>query len=454
MRGFCKKRYNKFFITQIDKFPFLPYNYCSLKTERQITLNYIKNCVLTSKDYIKTLFKWIAIALAVGILGGVVGSAFHICVDEVTHLRGHNGWMLFLLPLGGIVIAAMYRAFKSKGPIDTNLVIKSVRENDKIPLVMVPLIFISTVITHAFGGSAGREGAALQIGGGIGYNLGKLFKLNKTDLNIITMAGMSSVFAALFGTPVTAAVFSLEVVSVGAFNFMGILPCIIASITAFLVATFFGIPATKFGISFGTISADAYLKVLVLGILCAILSIVFCLAIKKTEHYMDTLIKNTFVRGFAGGVIIVGLTLLVGTTDYNGAGMEVITKAISGSARYWDFALKIIFTAITISAGFKGGEIVPTFFIGATFGCVVAPLIGLDPSIGAAIGLVALFCGMVNCPIASVFLGIELFGAEGILLYATACAVSYVMSGYTSLYKTQKIVYSKTNAEYVDMCTK
>lgn len=417
-------------------------------------MNYIKNCLTTSKDYIKALFKWIAVALAVGILGGVIGSAFHICVDEVTHLRGQNGWMLFLLPLGGIAIAAMYRAFKSKGAIDTNLVIKSVRENDRIPKVMVPLIFVSTVITHAFGGSAGREGAALQIGGGIGYNLGKLFKLNETDLHIITMAGMSSVFAALFGTPVTAAVFSLEVVSVGAFNFMGILPCIISAIIAFWVATLFGIPATKFDVLFGAVTAVDFLKVLLLGILCAILSIVFCLAIKKTEHYMEKLLKNPFLRSFVGGAIIVGLTLLVGTTDYNGAGMEVITKAISGSARYWDFALKIIFTAITISAGFKGGEIVPTFFIGATFGCVVAPLFGLDAGIGAAIGLVALFCGMVNCPIASIFLGIELFGAEGILLYATACAVSYVMSGYSSLYKTQKIVYSKTNAELVDMCTK
>ena len=417
-------------------------------------MNYIKNCLTASKDYIKTLFKWIAIALAVGILGGVIGSVFHICVDEVTHLREKNSWMLYLLPLGGIIIAAMYRAFKSKGVIDTNLVIKSVRENDKIPLIMVPLIFIGTVITHAFGGSAGREGAALQIGGGIGYNLGKLFKLNKTDLHIITMAGMSSVFAALFGTPVTAAVFSLEVVSVGAFNFMGILPCIISSITAFLVATLFGIPATKFDVLFGTVTTLDFLKVLLLGILCAVLSIIFCLAIKKTEHFADKLIHNPILRSFAGGILIVLLTLLVGTTDYNGAGMDIITKAISGSARYWDFALKIIFTAITISAGFKGGEIVPTFFIGATFGCVVAPLIGLDASIGASIGLVALFCGMVNCPIASIFLGIELFGADGILLYAITCAVSYVMSGYTSLYKTQKIVYSKTNGELVDVCTK
>lgn len=417
-------------------------------------MNYIINCFTTSKDYIKTLLKWLVIALAVGLLGGIIGSVFHICVDEVTHLRGKNGWMLYLLPLGGIVIAAMYRAFRSKGVIDTNLVIKSVRENDKIPLIMVPLIFIGTVITHAFGGSAGREGAALQIGGGIGYNLGKLFKLNKTDLHIITMAGMSSVFAALFGTPVTAAIFSLEVVSVGAFNFMGILPCIISSISAFWIAKLFGIPATKFDVAFGTITAFDFAKVLLLGVLCAILSIIFCLAIKKAEHYMDKLIKNSFLRSFAGGAIIVGLTLLVGTTDYNGAGMDVITKAVSGNARYWDFALKIVFTAITISAGFKGGEIVPTFFIGATFGCVIAPLIGLAPGIGASIGLVALFCGMVNCPIASIFLGIELFGAEGTLLYAIACAVSYVMSGYTSLYKTQKIVYSKTNAEYVDMCTK
>ena len=408
-----------------------------------------------SFDYTKTVIKWLVIALLVGTAGGIVGSLFHICVDYVTHIRQTNSNVIYFLPLGGLLITAMYRAFKSNGVIDTNLVIKSVRENDKIPVVMIPLIFISTVITHLFGGSAGREGAALQIGGGIGYNIGKCLRLGKNNLHIITMAGMSSVFAALFGTPVTAAVFSLEVISVGTFNYVGFLPCVIASITAYGIASLFGISPIRFSSVFvEAMTVSSFIRVIILAFLCAFLSIVFCMAIKKTEHLMDKLIKNLYVRAFLGGTAIVILTVLLKTTDYNGAGMEVISKAISGNARTWDFLLKIIFTAITISAGFKGGEIVPTFFIGSTFGCAVSSLLGLNSGFGAAIGLVSMFCGVVNCPIASVFLSIELFGAEGILFFGVACAVSYIMSGYSGLYKSQRIVYSKINADYIDINTK
>ncbi len=418
-------------------------------------MNTIKKNLGFSLSYITAFLKWLVIAVVIGLAGGVVGSIFHISVDYVTELRTEHTFLIFLIPLGGIIIAAMYRFFSSKGRIDTNRVIESVREDSNIPLVMMPLIFISTVLTHLFGGSAGREGAALQLGGSIGYNIGKLLRLKKKNMHIIIMSGMSSVFAALFGTPLTAAIFSLEVTNVGVLHYAGLLPCVISSVTAAQIARRFNLHPVHFGgVQFGNITLEAVLQVVLLASLCALISILFCATIKKSEHFMDKLFKNSFLRAFAGGVIIVLLTLVVGTRDYNGAGMDVITRAIEGNAVPWAFLLKIIFTAVTISAGFKGGEIVPTFFIGSTFGCVAAPLLGLNPTLGAAIGFVALFCSVVNCPVASIILSLEVFGAEGILFFAIASSVSYMMSGCFGLYESQKIVYSKIDDEYIDVNTR
>lgn len=405
--------------------------------------------------YVEAFFKWIIISILVGVAGGVLGSVFHKSIDFVTELRIQNSFLIYILPVGGLFIAVIYYLFSSKGRIDTNRVIESVRKDKDIPIVMLPLIFISTVVTHMLGGSAGREGAALQLGGSVGYNTGKLLKLRKNDMHIIVMSGMSSVFAALFGTPLTAAIFSLEVTSVGTFHYAGLLPCVISSVTAAQIAEKFSLHPVQFrGIEFGSVSGKLILQVIFVAVICAVVSILFCMTIKKSEHLMDKLLKNSFLRAFAGGLIIVILTIVAGNRDYNGAGMDVIERAMSGEAVPWAFLLKILFTAITISAGFKGGEIVPAFFIGSTLGCVTAPLVGLSPVLGAAIGFVALFCGVVNCPIASIMLSLEVFGDDGILLFALASAVSYMMSGYFGLYDSQKILYSKIDDEYIDVHTK
>ncbi|MBQ6845750.1 MAG: chloride channel protein, partial [Oscillospiraceae bacterium] len=320
-----------------------------------------------------------------------------------------------------------------------------------IPWYMAPFIFVGTVITHLLGGSAGREGAALQVGGCIGYNLGKIIRLNKNDMHIIIMAGMSAVFTAMFGTPMTAVLFALEVTSVGVMYYAGFLPCTVSSLVAYGISLAFGISPVSFNVvnvpDFGVENA---VRVGILAILCAIVCVIFCLTMKKGEELSKKFLKNSYLRIFVGGLLIVGLTLLCGTYDYNGAGIHVIEGAMQGSADYWDFALKIVFTAITVAAGFKGGEIVPTFFIGATFGCVVAPLLGIDPGFGAAIGFVALFCGVVNCPIASLMLSFEVFGGTALPAFMIACGISYMMSGYTGLYKSQKIMYSKLEAKFVD----
>ena len=417
-------------------------------------LDSIKTNSKTAFNYVLAFVKWFVIALFLGIFGGILGSFFHISIDFVTDFRGEYPNIVLLLPLGSLVITVLYRLLSANKKITTDRVIESVRKDKNIPLVMMPLIFAGTVITHLVGGSSGREGAALQLGGSMGYNIGKFLRLEKNDMHIIVMTGMSAVFAALFGTPVTAAIFSLEVTTVGFFHYAGLLPCIISSVTAVEVAKYFGLAPVRFdGIQFGTLTWDITLKVMLFSIMCAVVSILFCAAQKKCSLVLEKLVKNVYLRAVAGGFAVLLLTVLVGNGDYNGAGMNVISRAIAGEADNFAFLLKIVFTAFTIAAGFKGGEIVPAFFIGSTFGCVMAPLLGMDPSFTAAIGFVALFCGVVNCPVASFILAVEVFGADGILFFAIACSVSYMMSGRFGIYHSQKIMYSKIEDEIIDKHT-
>ncbi|MBQ7032751.1 MAG: chloride channel protein [Clostridia bacterium] len=402
-------------------------------------------------EYIKAFVKWIILAGIVGCIGGAVGSVFHICIDLATELRMEHSWILYLLPIGGLVIAGLYALGKNYGRIDTNRVLEAVYSSEKVPFVMAPLIFISTVMTHLLGGSAGREGAALQLGGSIGYRIGKTFRLKPGDMHLIVMAGMSAVFSALFGTPLTAAVFAIEVVCVGVWHYAALVPCLTGALAGFGMAQCFGLAPVHFGgVVFPALTVGAAGQVAILALLCALVGMLFYETIHAAEHLGERYLPNKFLRAAVGGAIVVVLTLLVGTRDYNGAGMDIITRAIGGEARYEAFLLKILFTAVTIAAGFKGGEIVPAFFIGSTFGCVAAPLLGLDPGFAAAVGFVAVFCSVVNCPVASMFLALEVFGAEGMLFFAVACAVSFMMSGRSSLYKAQKMVYSKTDETRID----
>ncbi len=405
-------------------------------------------------SYLKSVAIWIVVSVFIGLVGGFVGGFFHKCLDFATEFRSENAWILYFLPLAGLVISAMYYLCRNSGRLDTNRVIKATVTEEKVPAVLAPLIFVATFITQMFGGSAGREGAALQLGGSLGYNIGKIFRL-KNNLHIVVMAGMASVFTALFGTPLTAAVFAMEIACVGAISYSGLLPCVISSAVAYCCALLMGISPVRFNnIVSVHISADIVLKTIILAAFCALVSIVFCVTIKKSEYYMKKFISNIYVRAFAGGLVIVVLTLLLKTTDYNGAGMDVVIRAMNGNARPEAFALKILFTAITLSAGYKGGEIVPTLFIGSTFGCAVGSMLGLDAAYGAATGFVALFCGVTNCPMASLILAFEVFGADNILMFALICAVSYVLSGYFGLYKSQKILFSKVSGDKIEMNAK
>lgn len=402
--------------------------------------------------YPAALIKWLAVGGLIGGIGGVIGSLFHIGVSYATRWRSAHPWVLYLLPLLGLIIVGLYRVTGVEGK-DTNAVIESVHFGKNVPVLLVPVIFLSTVLTHLGGGSAGREGAALQIGGGIGFETGRLLRLGEKDLPLATLCGMSAVFSALFGTPLTATVFAMEVISVGVFYYAGLVPCLTASLVGYLVSLLMGVPPTRFTVSAPLPETCTMLPVLVLAIGCALVSILFCRGLRETGRMAARLLPNPYWRAAIGGALIIGLTLLVGSTDYNGAGMELVERAVSGEANAWAWLLKLLFTAVTIGFGFKGGEVVPSFFVGACFGCVLGGLLGLPAGFGAAIGLVAVFCGVVNCPFASIFLSIELFGAGGLLYFAVACAVSYLLSGYCGLYSSQTILYSKMRAEFINIHT-
>ena len=418
-------------------------------------LQLIKKKLISANDYIKAFLSFAIVAGTTGLLGGIVGGAFCKVVDIATKVRIQNSWLIYFLPFAGLVIIFLYKKMNLKTDPGTNRVISSVRSDGEVPLSMAPLIFVGTAITHLFGGSAGREGAALQLGGSIGFFMGKLFKLNEKNMPLVVMCGMSAVFSALFGTPLTAVFFAMEIISVGVIYYSALVPCLISSYVAVFISSLYGNTPVRFAVHLiPDTNMETVVLVMILGALCALLSIVFCSVMKYTGIYAHKFIKNDYVRVFAGGCIVIVLTLLSGTHDYNGAGVDVIKNAVDGNAVWYAFILKIIFTAATIGFGFKGGEIVPTFFIGATFGCVVGSLLGLPASFSASIGIAALFVGVVNSPMASILLAIELFGSQGLLLYAAAIFISYMMSGYYSLYSQQKIMYSKLRAEYINIKAK
>lgn len=407
------------------------------------------------KPYVFMLLKSAVVAGGAGIVCGLVGTLFHYAVDKATDIRLQLPWLLYLLPVAGIVIAWLYHIAGLDNDRGTNLILESIRENKHPPLRLAGLIFIGTVLTHLCGGSSGREGAALQIGGSLGSGLGRCLRLSEKQEHILIMCGMSGLFSALFGTPVTATLFSMEVISVGIFHYSAFLPCICSSLVSYKISLFFGVQPVAYHINLlNSQGFDLTWRIALLALACALVSILFCKAMHLSSYLYRRFLTNAYLRAAVGGGLVVIITLLIGTRDYNGAGMDIVGLALGGHARPEAFLLKILLTALTLGAGFKGGEIVPAFFIGSTFGCVAGQFLGLDPSFAAALGLVSVFCGVVNCPIASIILSIELFGSGNVLAFAFACAISYLMSGSYSLYSSQRITYSKLEPTFINAKTK
>lgn len=395
--------------------------------------------------------QWLVLGAAIGAgIGGLIGTAFYYVLQGVTQLRVDNHWLLCLLPLGGVAIVFIYRVCGVEKSRGTDLVLLAVRSPEPLPARMGPLIFAATALTHLFGGSAGREGAALQLGGSLGYGFGRLLKRGEKELHVLTMCGMASVFSALFGTPVVAAVFAMEVITVGEMYYSALVPIAVASMAASGVAHMLGAVPVRFQmLPQAAPQLLPALQVLALAALCAGLAILFCKLLKGAGLLYQRLFPNPYIRVLAGGVLVAALLFLCGR-DYEGAGTDVIARAVQGQARPEAFFLKMLLTALTLGAGFKGGEIVPSFYIGATFGCWMAGLLGMDPALGAAVGLVCVFSGVTNCPLTGLLLGCSLFGYSSAPYFFLAAAVSYALSGYNGLYKEQTILYSKFRPAYIN----
>ena len=404
--------------------------------------------ILAAGPSVRALAQWLLLAGLTGLACALAGAAFTWCVAQATALRGAHPWLLYGMPLAGLVIVFSYRVWGMENDSGTNQIIASVRGETRPPVRLAPLIFLGSVLTHLTGGSAGREGAALQIGGSISAGIGRLLRLGERSVNTIIQCGMAGLFSALFGTPVTATVFALEVVNVGQFRYAALFPCLLSALIADAIPRSLGLPAEAYRLEgLPQMNPVSLLQCGGLALLAALVSIAFCVLMHGTGRLYKKYLPNQYLRVLAGAALVIALTLIEGSGDYNGAGGHIIELAVEGQIRVpWAFALKMLFTALTLGAGFRGGEIVPTLFIGSTFGCAAAPLLGLEPSFGAAVGMIALFCGVTNCPLASLFLAVELFGGGALPFFALACALAFLLSGRYSLYSSQHLVYSKLEA--------
>ena len=396
--------------------------------------------------YIKTFLKWVLLGLLMGGIGGLLGAGFHHALHFVTHLRGEHTWLIFLLPLGGLLSVGIYRLFGLRNNRGTNEIIDAILDGKPVSPMVAPVIFLASSITHLFGGSAGREGAALQLGGSVASMLGKLVKLADKDRTVLTMSGMSAVFAGLFGTPLTATIFCMEFESVGTLFTPALLPCYLAAFTASRVSGALGVHAEVFILdNAAALNAANLGGFAVLAVLVSLLGIAMCKVFHEAEHLAAHHLPNPFARIAVGGVIVTVMTLIVGDHRFNGAGMDMALNAVAGNTDWYNFLLKMLFTAVTLAAGFKGGEIVPTFCIGATFGCLVGGFLGLDAGLAGAVGLIGLFCCATNSPFASIVLSIEMFGGANLYIFALTCVICFVLSGHSGLYASQIIQFAKAD---------
>lgn len=370
-----------------------------------------------------------------GVLGGFVGSLFSHVLSLVTSIRAASPWLILLLPIGGIATVALYRIFRMDDYGGTNEIIRCIEERCPIRSIAAPLIFVSTAITHLFGGSSGREGAAIQLGGAGASALADVFRLKHNQRTVFILSGMSAVFAGVFGTPLTAAVFILEFKLDKKVFPLSILPCFISALIAAKTSALMGTEKESAYLSSPlSIALPTVAKILVLSIGISILSAAMCFVFSKSKCLAKKLVSNPFLRSVSGAVAIIALTWMIGDMRYNGSGMNMAMNAVEGNADWYDFILKITFTAITLAAGFKGGEIVPTFCIGATFGCFLGSLLGLNTGSSAALGLIGLFCCATNSPFSAIVLGVEMFGPSVLPYGIFVCLITWLLSGKYGLF--------------------
>lgn len=387
------------------------------------------------------LIKWLLISAIVSVLIGSASAFFLYALNWATDYRESHLYIIALLPLGGLLIGLSYHYWGDSVVKGNNLLLEEFQSPKQIiPLKMAPLVLFGTIITHLFGGSAGREGTAVQMGGAIADQFTKIFKLRPRDRKILLVIGVSAGFSSIFGTPLAGAVFALEVMIVGRMRYEALLPSFLAAIFANLTCHAWGAAHTHYSIPNITEVTPINLLYAIIASICfGLVAILFSKSVSYWSKLFKSRISYPPLRPFIGGIVIVSAVALLGSTQYIGLGVPTIVDAFTHEQMPYDFILKLLFTTFTLGAGFKGGEVTPLFFVGATLGNALALLLPLPMALLAGMGFIAVFAGATNTPIACTLMGIELFGAENGVYLAIACIIAYLFSGHTGIYTAQII---------------
>ncbi|WP_111707244.1 voltage-gated chloride channel family protein [Lutibacter citreus] len=408
-----------------------------------MNINKIKNFILSIEQVpsLIYLFKWVFICLLLGAAAGSVSAFFLISLNWATDWRESHLWIIWLLPIGGFIIGLSYHLYGNSVVKGNNLLLEEFHSPKKIiPFRMAPLVLLGTILTHFFGGSAGREGTAVQIGGAIADRFTEVFNLSKRDRQIVLIAGISAGFASVFGTPLAGGIFALEVLVLGRIRLDAIVPSFLSAVLANYFCEIWNVSHTHYHISsVAEMNPVNLLWALLAGIIFGLVAMLF----SKSTHFWSNLFNKHInyppLRPVVGGAILAIVVFLMGTTKYIGLGIPTIVDAFSINLNSYDFLLKVLLTSFTLGAGFKGGEVTPLFFIGATLGNVLVWFIPLPMSMLAGMGFVAVFAGATNTPIACTIMGIELFGIEAGVFIALACSTAYLFSGHSGVYSSQII---------------
>jgi len=383
--------------------------------------------------------KWISICCLIGIFSGSASAFFLVSLEFVTQVRNNHNWIIWLLPIGGLLIGYLYFYFDPKITKGNNLLLEEYNKPEKrVPFMMAPLVLFGTLITHLFGGSAGREGTAVQMGGAIADLCTSIFKLNYSERRTLMILGISAGFASVFGTPLAGAVFALEVVFFHKINFKSIILSFLVAYIAYFTVEFYEIKHTHYSIpSVPNMNFKALFWILIVSILFGLAALLFA----RSTHFWGKLFSKTIkyppLRPFIGGIVLSVTIYFVGTTKYIGLGVPMIVDAFSIPNAPYDFLLKILFTGFTLGCGFKGGEVTPLFFVGATLGSALSVVVPLPIALLAGMGFVAVFSGATHTPIACTIMGMELFGIESGVYIGIACIIAYFFSGSVGIYKSQ-----------------